>query len=71
MSDGREQFFDYDDGPELTTPEHQLPSDALVLSRHPLRWADWVERWDADAAGKPVLDPLMPGWQFLPRSSAG
>ena len=69
LPDGREQFFDYDDGPELTAPAMGLPSDTMVLSRRPLGWADWVDRWEADAAGKPVPDPLIPGWHFLPHAS--
>jgi hypothetical protein len=69
--DGRELFFDYDDGPELTAPDRRLPSDAMVLSRRPLRWSDWVERWEADTAGKPLRDPLIPGWHVLPRAVDG
>jgi hypothetical protein len=68
--DGRELFFDYDDGPELSAPDRRLPSDEMVLNCRPIRWSDWVERWEADAAGKVVQDPLIPGWHFLPRTDS-
>jgi len=66
LPDGREQFFDYDDGPEMTAPAQGLPSDTMVFTRRPILWVDWVDRWEADAAGKPVPAPLIRGWHFLP-----
>jgi hypothetical protein len=66
--DGRELFFDYDDGPELTAADRRLSSEEMVLSCRPVRWSNWVERWEADAAGKVIQDPLIPGWRFLPRT---
>jgi hypothetical protein len=64
--DGTTEFYDYDDGPELHSPERELPSAVLVYSDCPLAWADWVERWEADAAGKSPAGPLVPGWWLLP-----
>jgi hypothetical protein len=66
LPDGRERLFDYEDGPELWTPDEELPTGQVVLTGRPLAWADWVERWDADAAGKSPRGPLIDGWTFLP-----
>ncbi len=64
--DGTEALFDYDDGPELRSPTRRLASKQMVLSDCPLPWSDWVERWEADAAGKSPREPLLPGWTVLP-----
>ena len=69
--DGKEQVFDYEDGPEIVLPDRRLPTREIVLSDSPLPWSDWVARWDADAAGKTPLEPLIPGWTVLPASSPG
>lgn len=66
MPDGKDQFFDYDDGPELIAPERRLPSELIVFSDCPLTWERWVEWWDADAAGKTPPPPVLPGWTILP-----
>jgi hypothetical protein len=63
---GREKFFDYDDGPQLSARERGLPSVPVVLSDRPVTWAEWVGRWEADAAGKSPRGPLLPGWRLLP-----
>ena len=67
--DGRTEFFDYDDGPEVVSPERRLSSSDLVLSDRPVDWDAWVERWEADRARKSPNDPLLSGWTVLP--SAG
>jgi hypothetical protein len=66
LPDGREQLHDYDDGPDVHSPDRRLPSDTIVLSDRPLAWADWVERWEADAAGKSPTGLLLAGWSLLP-----
>lgn len=66
MPDGSDQLFGYDDGPEVIGPDRRLPAGTLVLSERPLAWADWAERWEADAAGKAPREPLIPGWSVLP-----
>ncbi|MBO0698506.1 MAG: hypothetical protein J2P46_08935, partial [Zavarzinella sp.] len=66
LADGRERFCDYDDGPELESPGCELPTGEVVLTGRPLAWADWVDRWEADAAGKSPGGPLIAGWRFLP-----
>src|SRR5262245_3642424 len=63
-----DMFFEYDDGPELRAPTRGLPSNTVVLSECPVTWADWVDRWDADAAGKSPRASLVPGWTFLPET---
>jgi hypothetical protein len=65
LPDGTQRFFDSEDGPELELPKARLPR-SLVLTDTDLAWADWVARWEADAAGKSPRDPLMPGWTVLP-----
>lgn len=66
MTDGKEHFFDYDDGPELIAPDRRLPADAIVFSDRPLTWEEWVAWWEADAAGKTPPPPVLPGWTILP-----
>lgn len=65
LADGKEQFFDFEDGPEIGPVGHRLPAGAIVLSDRPLLWANWVARWEADAAGKAPTDSLIPGWKVL------
>jgi hypothetical protein len=65
MSDGSERFFDHEDGIELKTPERVHSSSQVIFSETPLTWADWAERWDADAAGKNPTEPLIAGWNLL------
>lgn len=66
MPDGSDQFFGFDDGPDLVGPDRRLPAGMSVLSERALAWADWAERWEADAAGKAPREPLIPGWTVLP-----
>lgn len=65
MPDGSDRRLDYEDGPDLGPPDHWLPH-SLVLGEAELVWADWVGRWEADAAGKSPRDPLIPGVTVLP-----
>ena len=67
--EGAMQFFSYKNGFELQTPERILPSQ-VVFSDCPLAWARWVERWEADSAGKNPVDPLLPGWTLLTNRDA-
>jgi hypothetical protein len=71
LSDGKKRAFDYEDGPEIGPVDCRLPTTEVVLSECPLRWADWVARWEADAAGKAPRGPLIPGWTFVPGDSSG
>jgi hypothetical protein len=71
LQDGKEHVFDYEDGPEIELPDRRLPTHEVVLSDCPLTWTDWVARWDGDAAGKALLDKLIPGWTVLPNVSNG
>jgi hypothetical protein len=71
LPDGKEHEFDYEDGPEIELPDRRLPTHEVVLSDCTLPWADWAARWDADAAGKAPLSPLIPGWTVLPNVSNG
>ena len=66
LPDGRERLFEYEDGPSLWSPDPELPGGEVVFSDRPLAWDDWVERWEADAAGKSPRGPLIDGWTFLP-----
>jgi hypothetical protein len=69
-ADGGEQFFGYDDGPELIGATQRMPSNEIVFSGCPLSWGDWVERWEADAAGKSIPGPMIPDWTLLPNRDA-
>jgi hypothetical protein len=66
MRDGKDQFFEFDDGPELIAPERHLASHTVVFSNCPLRWEEWVEWWQTDSAGKTLPPPVLPGWTILP-----
>jgi hypothetical protein len=66
QTDGTTELFDYDDGPELIAPQRRLSAADLVLSDRPVNWDTWVERWEADQAGKSPTDPLLTGWAALP-----
>jgi hypothetical protein len=70
QSDGGTEFLDYDDGPELVAPQQRLPSADLVLSDRPVSWDGWVERWEADQAGKSPTDSLLPGWTVVPTAAS-
>jgi hypothetical protein len=70
MPDGSVQFLSYDNGPELVSNSERMPSNTVVFSDCPLTWTAWVERWEADAAGKPTPSPLIPGWTLLPNRDA-
>ena len=37
----------------------------LILSDCPVEWQRWVERWEADQAGKSPMDPLLPRYRVL------
>lgn len=71
VADGTERLFDYEDGPEIDGADRRLPGERVVLSEQPVRWDDWVARWEADAAGKAPLEPLIPGWTLLPPTARG
>ena len=70
MPDGSIEFHDYDDGPEIRTPERTLPANTVVFSDCPLSWSDWTQRWEDDASGQSPLDALVPGWTLLPSRGA-
>jgi hypothetical protein len=48
--------------------ETGLPSNggALFFGNKPLAWADWVEQWERDRAGKEHVPPLLGGVCLLP-----
>jgi hypothetical protein len=52
----KETFIPYGDNPR---PE-------LVLSDCPVRWSDWIERWEEDQAGKTPAEPLAGGYRVVP-----
>jgi hypothetical protein len=62
MPDGKDQFFDYDESPELIAQNRRLPLNTVIFSDHPLKWDAWVEWWEEDAAGKTPPAPVLPGW---------
>jgi hypothetical protein len=43
-----------------------LKTRELLLSDCPVEWQKWVERWEADRAGKAPLEPLIASYRVLP-----
>jgi hypothetical protein len=44
----------------------KLKGDRILFREVPIIWADWVEQWDADAAGKGHRNKLLRGVRLLP-----
>jgi hypothetical protein len=78
-ADGGEAFYDLAESPRL--PPHAagggpaagartLAADRLFFGRVEVRWADWVEAWEHDQAGK-GHKPLLRGVRLLPSAHRG
>ena len=51
-------------GPGYETEEVK-DLDPFLLGRHPVRWTEWVEAWEADGS-EPGRRPLLPEVKLLP-----
>ena len=69
---GEEVFLDRDDAPEMVAsapidgrPPTPIPVGDLLLTETPIEWQKWVERWEADHAGKAPLEPMLGRWRVV------
>ncbi len=44
---------------------HPIPVAELILSKRPIEWKHWVERWEQDHAGKAPLEPLAGNYRVM------